>query len=71
MSTRWVNVICYTTCVLCILSAVVLAVWLIWGNLSTDTAWRGFATIGVLFFASLLTFGVNAFFAAAGERAAR
>ena len=52
------RLVCFTICILCILAAVVLSLFLIWGSGEPGILWRSLASLGVFFLASLLTMGV-------------
>ena len=52
------RLVCFTICILCILAAVVLSLFLIWGSGEPNILWRSVASLGVFFLASLLTMGV-------------
>lgn len=52
------RLVCFTICILCIVVAVVLSLFLIWGSGEPGTLWRSLASLGVFFLASLLTMGV-------------
>jgi hypothetical protein len=54
-----VNRICYTICIICIISGVVLGLLIIWGDRQDRDHWKYLATIFVLFLASSLTLSVN------------
>ena len=50
--------VCFTVCIVCIVAAVVVSLFLIWGQVESDSVWRCLVSIGVFFLASLLTVGV-------------
>ena len=57
-----VNKICFTTCIVTIVLGVVLGLIMIWGNVSSEFAWKTITTL-VLFFCSGAAIGaVNTFF---------
>ena len=60
-----VNRICFTICVVSIVSATALSILGIWGVVDdAKLMWRALATLGVLFVASILTVVVNNIFVA-------
>ena len=56
---RAITIICFTICIVCILAAVVVSLFLIWGPGDTGTLWKSLVSIGVFFLASLVTIGVT------------
>ena len=54
-----VNRICYTICIVCIVTGVVLGLLIIWGDQRDGHHWKYLATIFVFFLASSLTLSVN------------
>ena len=56
---RAITIICFTICIVCILAAVVVSLFLIWGSGDTGTLWKSLVSIGVFFLASLVTIGVT------------
>jgi membrane protein YdbS with pleckstrin-like domain len=57
-----IKVVCWSMCIICIFLGVILSLWMIWGDVSSDTAWKAWATLGVFFFASIATYGVTPLF---------
>ena len=45
--------ICGLLCLLCIILGVILSLVMIWGDVSSEVAWKSWATLFVFFFASL------------------
>ena len=56
---RTINIVCFTICIVCVLAAVVVSLFLIWGSGDTGSLWKSLASIGVFFLASLVTIGVT------------
>ena len=56
---RAITIICFTICIICILAAVVVSLFLIWGTGDIGTLWKSLVSIGVFFLASLVTIGVT------------
>ena len=56
------NRICFTICIVCIVTATVLVLVLIWMPTQSETMQKGCLSILVLFLASLLTIGVARYF---------
>ena len=56
---RAITIICFTICIVCILAAVVVSLFLIWGPGDIGTLWKSLVSIGVFFLASLVTIGVT------------
>ena len=53
------NIICYSICIICIVAGVLFALYIIWGDVESRMAWKGFLTIAVFFLGSALTLSVN------------
>ena len=60
MDLEKLNVVCFTICIVCIVLGAVLALAMIWMEI-TDNAfvWKSWLTIGVFFLASALTLSVS------------
>ncbi len=64
MNLQYLNKICFTICIVCIVIGAVLAMAMIWTeNRNSEFMWKSWLTIGVLFLASALTLSVNKTFA--------
>ena len=62
MDLRFLNKICFTICIVCIVSGLVLGISLIWVSSGNEDLWKGLLTIGLLFVAAAQTMAVsNAF----------
>lgn len=59
MKMRVLNLICYCICIVCIVIGVVFSLAIIWGNVDSELAWKGWLTIIVFFVASMMTLVVN------------
>lgn len=59
MTLRIINRICYTIAIVCIISGVVYALALIWGDHWRKDAWKGLATLSVVFLGAVMTLSVN------------
>jgi len=53
------NRICFTVCIVCIVLGVVIAMGMIWWTGSNEIAWKGLATVSILFLAASLTLSVS------------
>ena len=56
---RAITIICFTICIVCILAAVVVSLFFIWGTGDIGTLSKSLVSIGVFFLASLVTIGVT------------
>lgn len=59
MDLRALNKICFTICIVCIVIGVVLGLSIIWVTHTSEFAWKGFATVSVVFLGAALTLGVS------------
>ncbi len=59
MNLKGLNIVCYTICIICIVTGVLFALSLIWGDPESESVWKSLVTVGVLFLASALTLGIN------------
>lgn len=60
MNLQHLNKVCFTICIICILSGTVLSLAMIWGEISdNEFVWKSWLTTGVLFLASALTLSVS------------
>lgn len=59
MDLRALNKICFTICIVCIAIGVVFGLALIWVTHSSEIAWKGFATVSVVFLGAALTLSVS------------
>jgi len=59
MTFKIVNRICYTIAIICIVVGVIYGLMLIWGDDWRRDAWRGLASLSIVFLASVLTLSVN------------
>ena len=54
------NVVCFTICIVCIVLGTVLALAMIWMEITDNVfVWKSWLTIGVFFLASALTLSVS------------
>ena len=59
MRTNTIRTICFTVCILCILGGMLLGIAMIWDWIKdNDFIRKAFMTLGILFFASLMTLSV-------------
>lgn len=59
MRTNTIRTICFTVCILCIMGGMLLGIAMIWDWIKdNDFIRKAFMTLGVLFFASLMTLSV-------------
>jgi len=56
---RAITIVCFTICIVCVLAAVVVSLFLIWGPGDIGILWKSLASISVFFLASLVTIGVT------------
>jgi hypothetical protein len=69
MDIKKLNKICFTICIVCIITGIVLGLALIWGSHDSEVLWKGLGTVLVLFFGSALTLSVsNAFSKKSGSK---
>lgn len=54
-----VNRICYTIAIICIIAGVVYGLILIWGDDWGKDAWKGLASLSVIFLGAVMTLSVN------------
>ena len=60
MNLVFLNKICFTICIVCIVVATPLSLTLIWGEIHDSVfLWKSLQTVGVLFLASALTLSVS------------
>jgi hypothetical protein len=59
MVLKIVNRICYTIAIVCIVVGVVYGLALIWGDHWDKGAWKGLASLSVVFLGAVLTLSVN------------
>ena len=59
MNLSVLNRLCWTICIVCIVSGTALSISMIWGAYQSDTLMKAWSTIGVLFFASAATLIVS------------
>ncbi len=60
MNLQYLNRICFTICIVCIVLGAVLSLVMIWGEIHDNSfVWKSWLTIGVFFLASALTLSVN------------
>jgi hypothetical protein len=60
MNLQYLNKICFTICIVCIVLGTVLSLAMIWGEIrDNEFVWKSWLTIGVLFLASALTLSVS------------
>lgn len=60
MNLQYLNKICFTICIVCIIMGVVLALAMIWGDLGkNEVLWKAWLTILVFFLASGMTLVVS------------
>ncbi len=60
LNLQYLNKICFTVCVVCIVLGTVLSLAMIWGEIrDSHFVWKSWLTIGVFFLASALTLSVS------------
>ncbi len=60
MNLQYLDKICFTICIICIVCGTVLSLAMIWGEIRGNAfVWKSWLTIGVLFLASALTLSVS------------
>jgi hypothetical protein len=60
MNLQFLNKVCFTICIVCIVLGTVLSLAMIWSEIrDNEFFWKSWLTIGVLFLASALTLSVN------------
>jgi hypothetical protein len=59
MNLTVLNRICWTICIVCIVAGTALSLSMIWGTYQSEFLWKGWTSIGVLFFASAATLIVS------------
>ena len=59
MTLKIVNRICYTIAIVCITAGVVYGLMLIWGDHWRKDAWKGLASLAVVFLGAVMTLSVN------------
>jgi hypothetical protein len=57
-----INKICFTTCIVTIVLGVALGLVMIWGDVSSETAWKAVTTLILFFCSGAAVGGVNTFF---------
>jgi hypothetical protein len=67
MNLAVLNKLCWTICIVCIVTGTVLSLSMIWGAYQNDTLMKAWSTIGVLFFASAATLIVSKVVGGKGE----
>jgi len=56
---RSINVICFSVCILCIVTGVALSIIFIWGDVNSWIAGKTLLSIGILFLGSTMALFVN------------
>jgi hypothetical protein len=60
MNLQYLNKVCFTVCIVCIVLGTVLSLAMIWGEIrDNEFVWKSWLTIGVLFLAFALTLSVS------------
>jgi hypothetical protein len=60
MDLRYLNRICFTICIVCIILGTVMSLAMIWFELHDNKIiWKAWLTVGVFFLASCLTLAVS------------
>jgi hypothetical protein len=60
MNLQFLNRVCFTICIVCIILGTILSLAMIWGEVrDSSVVWKSWLTIGVFFFASSLTLTVS------------
>jgi hypothetical protein len=60
MNLQFLNRVCFTICIVCIVLGTVLSIAMIWGEIrDSSVVWKSWLTIGVFFLASALTLSVS------------
>lgn len=69
MSLRFLDKVCFTMCLVCILAGTVLSLMMVWTEIrDNEFIWKCWMTILVLFLASALTLSVSKTFAGRGRQ---
>jgi hypothetical protein len=60
MNFQYLNKVCFTICIVCIVLGAVLSLAIIWGEIGDNSlVWKSWLTIGVFFLASALTLSIS------------
>lgn len=59
MNLQKINNICFTICIVCIVTGMITALRMIWTPGISESLWRTLATIGVVFFGAASTLSVS------------
>lgn len=60
MNLQYLNKVCFTICIVCIVMGAVLAMAMIWAEMQdNEFVWKSWLTIAVLFLSSALTLSVS------------
>ena len=59
MMMTMLNRVCYTICIFCIITGVVLSLMIIWSDTNDVVLWRGLGTVCVFFAGAALALSVN------------
>jgi hypothetical protein len=59
MNLQTLNKICFTVCIVCIATGIVISLGLIWFSHDDDVLWKGLGTVGVVFAGAALTLSVS------------
>lgn len=60
MNLQYLNKVCCSTCIVCIVVGTILSLAMIWGSIdSIAFFWKSWLSVGVLFLASALTLAVS------------
>lgn len=53
----WLNTICFTVCMICIAAGTVLALAMVWVEISSDVAFKSWITLAIIGLASAMVAG--------------
>ncbi len=59
MDLRFLNKICFTICIVCIVIGLVFGITLIWVSANSQIVWKGLLTVALVFVAAALTMTVS------------
>jgi membrane protein YdbS with pleckstrin-like domain len=68
MTMRIVNRICYVIAIICIIAGVAYGLTLVWVESWRENAWKGLATLSIVFLGSIMTLSVNQVFMRGSHR---
>jgi NADH:ubiquinone oxidoreductase subunit 2 (subunit N) len=68
MNMQIVNRICYVIAIVCIIAGVAYGLTLVWVESWRVDAWKGLATLSIVFLGAIMTLSVNQVFMRGGRR---